>query len=551
VRIAQCDIGDMATTWPQVTAWPNDLREHATHLSKYLRDALLCIETAKDQPVPTPLVKTIITATYTFLSKVEATPDYRAVMEALGTISTAVQQATVTSQQAIMISQDTNTITKEVAEANKITAELLQETNNIAKAIQTFPTTKSSYASVLSGGGAPASKPVTIATKTSSFIQAQREIIVKIADPSTIENLRSKNPRTLQAHVDRAIEQSKNRNIETIKVASANQLKSGDLSIKTTSTEKAEALKQFADDWTSRIGSGTSVQIPTYGIIAHGIRTRSMEMEKFEEIRTELLQDNKPFIPRAEIKYVGWLSRSALTKSASSIIVEFTSPEDANKIIDEGLIWQGEVFQCERYDRQCRLKQCYNCQKYGHIGTQCKAPTACGYCAGQHSSRDCPSKADKTSARKCATCQGEHEAWNNRCPVRKTELSRVKSAYDSRQPYHFVPTRRHASSDGNAPPRSTPTEEFTTVVGPGYRRPRVNPSLMSSTQEQRSRSPTKRMTKRVYTGNDNGTVGDENRDVVMIECSQRPQRTIIPTRRALGAITPNEYIRPQEQEEEL
>ena len=57
MRIAQCDIGVMAATWPKTTAWPNDLREHATYLSKYLSDALLCIEAAKEQPIPTPLVK--------------------------------------------------------------------------------------------------------------------------------------------------------------------------------------------------------------------------------------------------------------------------------------------------------------------------------------------------------------------------------------------------------------------------------------------------------------------------------------------------------------
>ena len=69
--------------------------------------------------------------------------------------------------------------------------------------------------------------------------------------------------------------------------------------------------------------------------------------------RDQLRLDNKPFIPQAEIKYVGWLTRSAHTKAASSIVIEFSKPEDANKIIDEGLIWQGEVFQCERYERQC------------------------------------------------------------------------------------------------------------------------------------------------------------------------------------------------------
>ena len=91
------------------------------------------------------------------------------------------------------------------------------------------------------------------------FIQAQREIIVKLTETSTIESLRAKNPRTLQSHVDRAIEQSKNKNIEHIRVASANQLKSGDLSIKTTRAEEAEALKQFANFWVDRIGYSATV----------------------------------------------------------------------------------------------------------------------------------------------------------------------------------------------------------------------------------------------------------------------------------------------------
>jgi hypothetical protein len=95
---------------------------------------------------------------------------------------------------------------------------------------------------------------------------------------------------------------------------SANQLKSGDLSIKTTNVDEAEALKQFADDWSGRIGSGVSIRVPIYGIIAYGIRTRSMDMTKFEEVKDELRQDNKLFILLADIKYIGWLSRSAPTK---------------------------------------------------------------------------------------------------------------------------------------------------------------------------------------------------------------------------------------------
>ncbi|KAK1509299.1 hypothetical protein CABS01_16853, partial [Colletotrichum abscissum] len=200
-----------------------------------------------------------------------------------------------------------------------------------------------------------------------------------VQDPITIASIRAMNPRSLKAHVDRAIEQSSNEHIRKLKTVSANQLKSGDLSVKTATTKDMEALRQFAEDWENHIGNGAAVRIPTYGVLAHGIRTSSMNMDRFTEIRDDLLQDNKAFIPRADIKYVGWLTQSASKKTASSVVVELSRAEDANKLIDEGLIWQGQVFQCERYDRQCRLRQCFKCCAYGHIGTQCKATTTCGY----------------------------------------------------------------------------------------------------------------------------------------------------------------------------
>jgi hypothetical protein len=358
------------------------------------------------------------------IAKFQNTPDMSAVMQALATVqndlkttvetvqvtAARVQENTITHQQIAILSQETNQTVKDAAEERRTTTALIQETNDIAKAtndiarvIQSAPSSKASYASVLTSNAAPPSKPITISTQTSSFIQAQREIIVKITDPPTIESLRAKSPRNLQNHVDRAIEQSRNKHIERIRVA--NQLKSRDLSIKTSNKNEAEALRQFVNDWMNRIGRGTSIRLPTYGILAHGIRTSSMDIEKFDEIKAELLHDNRPFIPNADIKYIGWLSRAALTKPASTIIVEFTNPEDANKIIDKGLIWQGEAFQCERYDRQCRLKQCYKCQKYGHIGIQCKANTACGYCAEAHNSKDCPTKVDRSATRRCAVCK--------------------------------------------------------------------------------------------------------------------------------------------------
>ncbi|XP_014550063.1 hypothetical protein COCVIDRAFT_32089 [Bipolaris victoriae FI3] len=124
-----------------------------------------------------------------------------------------------------------------------------------------------------------------------------------------------------------------------VKIVSSNQLKSGDLSVK----------------------AATSTEIPTYGVLTHGIRTSIMNMDRFEDNRSQILQDNRPFIPQAEIRHIGWLTRDATAKTALTITIKFTRPEDANKIIDEGLVWQGEVFQCEQYERQCRVKQCFKC----------------------------------------------------------------------------------------------------------------------------------------------------------------------------------------------
>jgi hypothetical protein len=61
------------------------------------------------------------------------------------------------------------------------------------------------------------------------------------------------NSGNLKAHVERAIVQSANENIMHVKIVSANQLKSGDLSIKTATSNEVEALRQFTDDWTHRI----------------------------------------------------------------------------------------------------------------------------------------------------------------------------------------------------------------------------------------------------------------------------------------------------------
>jgi hypothetical protein len=419
--------------------------------------------------VPADLVKVIIHGTLTFILKVQHAPDLSTVCDSLSILQTEAKASsenvaqmlnaakhelknelknTADTVNAIAANVQLNmrageaakTAAKEAVEVGKANLQMARQIKNAGP-----PTGGAlSYAAIVARGAPPAGITNAQVTRMPPM-QTQREVVVTIRDPTTVLSLRAMNPRNLNAHVERAITQSGNENISGIKVLSSNQLRSGDLSIKTATSNETEALKQFADDWVNRVGNRASIRITTYGIIAHSIRTRTMDIDRFEETRDQLLLDNKPFIPQAEIKYVGWLTRSAHTKAASSIVIEFSKPEDANKIIDEGLIWQGEVFQCERYERQCRVKQCFKCQHYGHIGTQCKATIACGYCAQEQESRDCPSKLDRNIPRKCAACRGEHEAWSHQCPTRKEERAKARAAYDVRPYCHpFAETPRNS-----------------------------------------------------------------------------------------------------------
>jgi hypothetical protein len=546
----------MATPWPRKATWPSPIREHATCLSTFLHEVLHLIERTGSQSIPADIVGDIIRGALTFVLKTQHTPDLSTLSDALRIAQTEakvnaentahalgeikneikttreiVQQSATDIQQNVNKAEEARAAAKEATEVGRATMEMTREIKN--RRPQEQANGPMTYAAAAARSLPLASTYNTQPLKVAPA-QTQREVVVNIRDPLTIQALRAMNPRNLKAHVERAIEHSGNENIANVKIVSSNQLKSGDLSTKTAASSEVEALRQFADDWAHRVGTGATVRIPTYGVLAHGIRTRTMDMDKFEDNRAQILQDNRPFIPQAEIRHIGWLTRDASAKTASTITIEFTKPEDANKVIDEGLISQGEVFQCERYERQCRVKQCFKCQKYGHIGTQCKAPTACGYCAQEHDTRDCPSKSDRSVPRKCATCRGEHEAWNRQCPTRKGKITKAKIAYEMRPRYHQVVDTRSQATQPEMPAIA--------------RRSRAsqNATLSQAGQIARNRLQTGRGHKRT----NNGTTIDQENQQPQGTTSQRPQRKIILTRRVLEAMS-NNIQRTQENTQQM
>jgi hypothetical protein len=257
--------------------------------------------------MPTDIVGDIIRGSLTFVLKMQHTPDLTSIGDALRIVQTeakataehtahalegiktelknnteGIQQATTNIQQNKNTTEEAKAAAKEATEVGRATLEMAREIKNKRPLEQANG--PMSYAAAAARGVPLAGTHNAQSLKTLSS-QTQREIIVNIRDPLTIQSLRAMNPRNLKVHVERAIEQSGNENIVNVKILSSNQLKSGDLSIKTATSNEVEALRQFADDWADRIGSGATVQIPTYGVLVHGIRTRTIDMDKFEDNR--------------------------------------------------------------------------------------------------------------------------------------------------------------------------------------------------------------------------------------------------------------------------
>ena len=282
----------MTIPWPQEVVWPTELHEHATQLTKHLRNALLYLESEQATPVPPDQVKAIITTMLPLIAKTQRTPDMTTIHDQLRIIHTEMTQDTKETvkeiaevkgelkalrkdtQKNITVGEEAKTAAKEATEVGKTVAGIASDIKNKGTQFQTgIPM---SYAAAAARGGLATSTYSVQAQSVKTPAMVRREIIVNIRNAQTIQNLRAMNPRNLKAHVDRAISQSENEHIANLKIMSANQLKSGDLSIRTATNGEMQLLRQFTEDWTPRIGNGTSVRNPTYGVLVHGIRTSTM-----------------------------------------------------------------------------------------------------------------------------------------------------------------------------------------------------------------------------------------------------------------------------------
>ena len=174
-------------------------------------------------------------------------------------------------------------------------------------------------------------------------------------------------------------------------------------------TEKARRELERCNDWVQAIATSAEARETTFPVFIHGVRVKGVNTTNQKQAVKELCEENQLLHPNLEIIRVAWPTKVIKEeKTYSSLILETTSPETANRIIAQGLIHEGEIKTCERYLSEGRVTRCFNCQRYGHIARKCKNPAACANCARDHTTDKCTK--DPEERRKCAVYKGNHRA---------------------------------------------------------------------------------------------------------------------------------------------
>jgi hypothetical protein len=290
---------------------------------------------------------------------------------------------------------------------------------------------------------------------TPTELRKDREVIVKLGTKEAIQRFRSMTPKKIKDKAERArVRAARAQNsppLAAAEIFAAGQLKSGDVQFVLGTAAHAEILRQN-DEWVKYLSQGASVRTPTWGVVVHDIPGRACILpDNMTGVIDQLLADNRHHWGKdARIMHVSWLARPPVGKR-SAIVAEFTKPQHANKAIEMGTIWDSTMLNAELYDRSARVRQCFNCQQYGHVGSTCSNPERCGHCAGSHQTRDCATSPQ--DRRKCANCGSAHASWSKACEYRQREVDRIAQLALNRPRYHRVPTYvEGASSSGSRSP---------------------------------------------------------------------------------------------------
>jgi hypothetical protein len=127
------------------------------------------------------------------------------------------------------------------------------------------------------------------------------------------------------------------------------------------------------------------------------------------------------------------------SKKLTSLIIEIYNVEQSNRLIRDDLLNEYTHVTCELFVDNCRIKQCFNCQRYDHLISVCRYERRCSVCSEQHNEETCKISTNK---RKCVNCDDNHSIWSFQCKIRMTKKNKIATIWKTKSISHSVITMR-------------------------------------------------------------------------------------------------------------
>jgi len=155
-----------------------------------------------------------------------------------------------------------------------------------------------------------------------------------------------------------------------------------------------------------------------------------------EDVREELAAHDIQTVRITQITKTDKSTQTVITKYRIFVIT-FQPGTDMRRVLQLHKLCHC-IIRWEKYKSSRPVRQCFNCQYFGHSSNFCRRPSKCVKCDQQHASKDCTKPA--SSPPKCVNCGGDHPANFTGCPQYLLQLNHTQRINHQQRQAHSTKT---------------------------------------------------------------------------------------------------------------
>jgi len=112
-------------------------------------------------------------------------------------------------------------------------------------------------------------------------------------------------------------------------------------------------------------------------------------------------------------------SHLQMSKTRETIVISLLTQTLQHKVIQKGIVINSQLYDAHLHNHGTQIRQCFNCEQWGHTQSVCEKTAKCSICADTHQTMDCLKKRVL-----CMNCEQTHKAWQKTvCKIFKSFLT--------------------------------------------------------------------------------------------------------------------------------